>query len=59
MEDLLEEMRTPVQNPDQELLYAKNNRRIIGMISEANIHSLDIEDKYENDIDTTESPKLS
>ena len=55
MEDLLEEMRTPVQNPNQELLYAENIRRIKGMISEANIDSLDIEAGYKNNIDTTTS----
>ena len=54
MEDLLAEMRTPVQNPNQELLYTENIRRINGMISEANIDSLDIEAKNKNDIDTTE-----
>ena len=54
MEDLLTEIRTPVQNPSQELLYTEYIRRINGMISEANIDSLDIEAKYKNDIDTTE-----
>ena len=53
MDDLLAEMRTPVQNPNQELLCAENIRRINGMISEAKIDSLDIEARYKNDIDTT------
>ena len=54
IEDLLAEMRTPVQNPNQELLYAENIRRINGMISETKIDSLDIETNYKNDINTTE-----
>ena len=42
-------MRTPVQK----LLYAENIRRIKDMLLESNTDPMDIEDRYENDIDTT------
>ena len=54
MEDLLEGIRTPIQNSDQEPLYAENIRKIKGMLLEANTDPLDIEARYKNDIDTTE-----
>ena len=50
----MEGMRTPIQNSDQQLLYAENIRRIKDMLLEVNTNPLDSKDRYKNDIEAKE-----